>query len=214
MRVEAFLPALEEAFGDFPRSELPRDERFAEVHAEVPNVARPNNLALLNAAASLLEGDEVYVELGTFHGASLIAALLGNEARGIGVDRFGFRDATRERAEANLARYGVGDRAEILEGDAFDLLRGGALDGRTVGVYYYDAAHDYESHIQGLRLAEPHLAERALLIVDDSDWEQVGRATRDYLATQPRARLLLAVEGSSRGMPWWWEGMHVIVWAA
>lgn len=214
MKTERFLPALTEAFDDFPRSPLPRDLRFAEVHDAVTNLAQPNTLALTNVAASLLDPGEKYVEVGSFHGASFVSALLGNDVAGIGIDRFGFRDASRVQLEENLERFGVAERAEILEGDAFELLRAGALDGVSVGAYYYDAAHDYESQLEGLRLIEPHLSSRALLIVDDSDWEQVDRAIRDYLATQPRARSLLLVEGSSRDMPWWWEGMHVIEWRA
>src|SRR2546428_891484 len=97
-------------------------------------------------------------------------------------------EGSREQLERNLQRFG--GHATILERDAFELLRNGALEGRRVGVYYYDAAHDYESQLEGLRLVEPYLADRALLIVDDSDWERVQRAIADYLAEQPRAREL------------------------
>jgi hypothetical protein len=104
-------------------------------------------------------------------------------------------------------------RPTILEGDAFELLRGSALAGRRVAVYYYDAAHDYESQLAGLRLIEPYLAERALLIVDDSDWERVAKATSDYLAGQPQARMLFDILGKSHGQPDWWEGVHVLAWS-
>ena len=126
--------------------------------------------------------DEAYVEVGVYHGASLIAALLGNEdARVIGIDSFGFRDGSLEKVEQNLERFGV-SRPEILVGDAFELVPSGALDGTPVGVWYYDAAHDYDSQVEGLRIAEPLLAPGALMIVDDTDWEQVARAMDDYLA--------------------------------
>jgi len=120
-------------------------------------------------------------------------------------------EGTRELIKANLRRYDLSGYT-LLEGDAFELLRGGTLAGRRVGVYYYDAAHDYESQVQGLRLVEPYLAEGALLIVDDTDWEQVARAMRDYLAGQPRADLLVELVGNDRGQPWWWEGVQVLRW--
>jgi hypothetical protein len=244
--VAGFVPALEEAFDDFPRSERPRDRRFAEVLEAVPGLARENNLALLNVAAGLLGPRESYVEVGTYRGTSLIAAMLGNAAslamppggrpgsarasgltqsekafidgpwrtaaqrEFVGIDNFSFRNGGREELAANLERFGV--RAEIIEGDAFELLRGGALAGKRLGVYYYDNGHQYEQHLDGLRLVEPYLASPALLIVDDSDWDQVACATRDYLAEQPRARLLLEIEGKDRGQPWWWEGVHVLAW--
>jgi predicted O-methyltransferase YrrM len=210
---DRFLRELPELFDDFPRSEHPRDRRFQPVAEEVENLAKENNLALLNVAASCLGQDEAYVEVGVFHGASLIAAMLGNEdKRFVGVDTFDFRDASLEKVEANLERFGL-PRPEILVGDAFALVPGGALEGTAVGLWYYDAAHDYDSQIEGLRIAEPLLAPGALIIVDDTDWADVERAMDDYLAAQPRARRILSIDGNTRGFPQWWEGMQVLRWA-
>lgn len=214
MNAERFLEELERLFEDFPRSEHPRDRRFAPIAEGVENLARENNLALLNAAASCLDDGEAYVEVGVFHGASLIAAMLGNEdKRFVGIDSFGFRDASLDKVEANLARFGL-PRPEILVGDAFELVPAGALDGTRVGVWYYDASHSYEAQLEGLRMAEPLLAPGALVVVDDTDWEDVARALEDYLAEQPRATRILTIDGNTRGAPQWWEGMQVLLWEA
>lgn len=212
LNAERFLAELPGLFEDFPRSEHPRDRRFRPVVDEVTNLASESVLALLNLAASHVEPDEAYVEIGVFHGASLIAAMSGNEGpRFMGIDSFGFRDASLEQVKANLGRFGL-PTPEILVGDAFELVRGGALDGTQIGLWYYDAAHDYDSQVEGLRIAEPNLAPGALVIVDDTDWEQVERAMDDYLAAQPRARRLLTIDGKSRGQPQWWEGMQILEW--
>lgn len=203
------LPAL---FEDFPLSEHPIDRRFRRVADEVENLARENNLALLNLAAVCLDAGEAYVEVGTYHGASLIAAMLGNEdKRFVAIDRFEFRDASLARVEENLERFEL-PRPDILAGDVFDLVSSGALEGVRAGVWYYDALHTYEAQTAGLRAAEAFLAPGALVIVDDSDWEQVAKAIDDYLDSQPRARRLLSVAGSTHGLPHWWEGMAVLVW--
>ncbi len=212
MNADRFLEELPRLFQDFPRSEHPRDRRFQPVVEQVTNLASENVLALLNLAASLLEPDEAYVEIGVFHGASLIAAMTGNEGRRfVGIDSFGFRDASLGQVERNLERFGL-PAPEVLVGDAFELVPGGALDDMSIGLWYYDAAHDYDSQVEGLRMAEPHLAPGALVIVDDTDWEQVERALDDYLARQPRARRLLTIDGKSRGQPQWWEGVQVLEW--
>ena len=222
MDPEKFAQELPRLFEDFPRSEHPSRLRFDDVVSGVPNLAQENNLALVNLAASLLEPGESYVEAGTYMGASLIAAMRGNEGKDfVAIDSFGFGPlevkgrslpkAGRKALEANLARFGA-EGATILEGDVFELLRGGAPEGRTVGVWYYDAAHDHESQLDALRLIEPWLAERALVVVDDSDWEDVARATREYLASQPKARLLLEIQGADHGQPWWWEGVQALGW--
>jgi hypothetical protein len=219
-RFAAELPAL---FDNFPRSEHPRGTRFDDVTAGVPNLAMENNLALVNLAVSLLDPGESYVEEGTYMGASLIASARGNKGADlVAIDNFSFGPtevagrslpaASRAALDANLGRFDV-HGATILEGDALEVLRGDGLAGRAVGVFYYDACHDYDAQLEALRLVEPYLADPALVIVDDTDWAQVGRAMRDYLAGQPRARLLVEIAGSSGGQPWWWEGMQVLAYA-
>jgi len=214
VEADRFLEELPRLFEDYPRSEHPRDRRFQAVAEDVENLARENNLALINLAASCLEEGEAYVEIGVYHGASLVSAMLGNEGkRFAGVDSFGFRDASLEKVEANLARYGL-EVPAIVVGDAFELVPSGALGETRVGVWYYDAAHSFEAQVQGLRIAEPLLVPGALVIVDDTDWEDVEWAMDAYLAEQPRARRVLTIEGKTRGAPQWWEGMQVLVWDA
>lgn len=212
MDAERFLRELPGLFEDFPRSEHPLDRRFAPIVEQVENLTAENNLALLNLAAACLGPEEAYVEVGVFHGASLIAAMRGNEDRRfVGIDDFGFRDASLEKVEQNLAHFGL-PRPELLVGDAFELVPSGALADSPVGVWYYDASHSYEAQLDGLRIAEPWLAAGALIIVDDTDWEQVERAMDNYVAEQPRARRILSIDGKDRGFPQWWEGMQVLVW--
>jgi hypothetical protein len=120
--------------------------------------------------------------------------------------------ASREGLEDNLRRFDA-KGATILEGDVFELLEGGVLGDRRVGVYYYDGPHGYREQLRGLRAIEPWLADEALLVVDDLDWERVGRATRDYLAGQPRARMLVELPGAEKGRPQWWDGVAVLGWS-
>lgn len=212
MDFERFLRELPDLFDDFPRSEHPRDRRFARVAVEVESLAKENNLALLNLAASCLDEGEAYVEVGVFHGASLAAAMLGNEDRRfVGIDSFEFRDATLDAVERNLAAFRL-PRPELHVGDVFELVPGGALDDVRAGVWYYDAVHTYDAQLDGLRVAEPMLAPGALVIVDDTDWMEVERALDDYLSEQPRVRRILTIDGKDRGFPQWWEGMEVLVW--
>jgi len=212
VNIEAFLAQLSEEFDDFPHSERPRDLRFAEVLEAVPGLAQPNNLALLNVAARCLDEGESYVEVGTYRGTSLIAAMIGNDGDFVALDNWSMGEGSGEQLELNLARFGLSGRPDLLEGDAFETLRSGALEGRTVGVYYYDNGHEYEQQLDGMRLIEPYLASPALVIVDDTDWERVERAVDDYLEQQPRATEILEIDGKDRGHPEWWEGMRIVRW--
>jgi predicted O-methyltransferase YrrM len=212
MDADRFIAGLPTLFDDFPRSEHPRDRRFAPILEQVENLASENVLALLNLAAFCLGPDEAYVEVGVLYGASLIAATLGNEdKRIVGIDNFSLWEGSREKVEENVERFGLA-KPGLLEGDVFELVRGGALEGTKIGVWYYDASHAYEKQLEGLRIAEPYLVPGALVVVDDTDWKDVERAMDDYLAAQPRARRVLELDGKERGSPQWWEGMQVFVW--
>ena len=185
--------------------------RFAELLDDVSGLATPNTLALLNVAARCLGEGESYVEVGTYHGTSLIAAMLGNEDRDfVAIDNWSFEDTSRAQLDANLARYGL--HATMVEGDAFETLRSGVLAGKRVGAYYYDNGHAYEQQLDGMRLIEPYLASPALVIVDDTDWERVARAVDDYLAEQPRATEIFRADGKGFDRPEWWDGMRVLRW--
>jgi predicted O-methyltransferase YrrM len=208
MDVDRFLRELPGLFDDYPASEHPRDRRFARVLADVPGLATENCLALLNLAAACLEPGEAYVEAGSYRGTSLISAGLGTCAPLVGIDRFSMEGSSRELLETNLAAAGLA--ATIVEADVLEALGGNALAGIRAGVFYYDADHSYAAVLEALRAVRPHLAPRALVVVDDSDWERVARAVRDFLAGEPRARLVLDLKGASHGQPQWWEGVQAL----
>jgi predicted O-methyltransferase YrrM len=217
--VERFAAELPGLFDEFPRSAQPSGRRFEDLIDGIPNLAAENVLALLNLAASLLGPGESYVEVGTYYGASLIGAMRGNTGDFVAIDAFEFGPlevrgkqlpaASRAGLEENLRGFGA-EHATILEGDAFAVLEGGALGSRRVGVYYYDGPHGYREQLRGLRAVEPWLADEALLVIDDLDWKQVARATRDYLAQEPRARLLFEIAGEAEDSPQWWAGVAVL----
>jgi predicted O-methyltransferase YrrM len=212
MDVDRFEPALHALFDEFPISSEPHGRRFTRILEEVPGLTRENNLALLNLAASMLEPGETYVEVGTYRGTSLIGAMVGNDdVDFVAIDNFSMSGSSREALEQNLKHFAL-ELPTIIEGDAFEVVPAGALDGKSVGVYYYDEGHTYEKQLDGLRMIEPWLADRALLIIDDTDWPDVERATRDYLEQQPKARLLVWIPGKDNGYPAWWEGVKVLAW--
>ena len=221
MDIERFVAGLPALFEDFPASPHPRGTRFDDVLERTPNLAEENVLALLNLAASLLAPGESYVEVGSYYRREpdrrdarqrrrlrRDRPLRVRAARGEGRQ---LPAASRAGLEENLRRFDA-EGATILEGDAFEVLEGGRLGDRRVGVYYFDGPHDYDSEVRGLRAVAPWLADEALLVVDDHDWDDVARATRDYLAAEQRAELLFDIPGGDRGEPQWWDGVAVLGW--
>jgi hypothetical protein len=50
------------------------------------------------------------------------------------------------------------------------------------------------------------------VICDNADRDAVRGAVDEWLAQQPRARLILELGGGTRGQPWWHDGIVVARW--
>ena|SRR5215218_9985987 len=213
MDLEAFQAKLAGLFGGDLRADHPVDRRFRDVLADVPGMATEHKLALLNLAAAHLGPGEAYLEVGSFKGLSLIGAMLGNPGRRFyaieNFLEFNPDGTARVELEANLARWAGPGRARVLEGDCFDLLRHGQGPEEPVGVYFYDGAHGRLLHYLALGVAEPWLADRALVVIDDASWPIVARATDRYVAAHPGYRLLFDLAADHEEDPRWWNGVRV-----
>ena len=174
MDPDRFEPALHALFDEFPVSPNPNGRRFTRILDEVPGLASENNLALLNLAASMLEPGESYVEVGSLRGTSLIAAMVGNDdADFVAIDDFSMDDASPQAPRAATSSSSGStcrrsSRATRSRSSLQARSRASASASTTT-----TPGHSYEQQIDGLRMIEPWLADRALLIVDDTDWEQV-----------------------------------------
>jgi predicted O-methyltransferase YrrM len=138
----------------------------SEVMAEMEAVAERDSVPIVHweagrFLASLCRAlDPVVLEVGTAIGYSTL-----HMAEQLGRGRVVTLEIDPDRASQArdfLGRGGVAERVEIVEGDARDTIA--SLEG-PFDLLFVDAAKDeYRSYIE---LAEPKLAERALLVVDN-----------------------------------------------
>jgi predicted O-methyltransferase YrrM len=143
-----------------------RPER-SEVMAEMESVAQRDSVPivswetgrLLATLVGALDPERV-LEVGTAIGYSTLHMA---EALGRGRIWTLERDASRiEQARRFLDRAGVGEKVEIVEGDALESIE--SLDG-PFDVLFLDASKDeYQRYLE---IAEPKLSDRALLVVDN-----------------------------------------------
>ena len=191
MDTAAFLQAIPSLFvgGDVAEGELV-DDRFAAVAADTSGFTTPTVLAILHLAATLLPADEAYLEVGTFQGRSLCGTMHGlSSGHFYGVENFsefGMMGAeARQALTANLSRWTDDGLLTLLEGDSFEVLSRPELIQQPVGVYFYDGAHTLLTHYLALGVAEPLLADHALVLIDDAGWPLVRRATERYIRERP-----------------------------
>ena len=216
MDVAGFVADLTAAFGGDPFADHPVDRRFQRVVDEVDGMTTEHTLTLLNLAVGRMADDEVYLEVGSYRGRSLVGALLDRpKARAVAVEsfrEFGVDPAAGEaQLLATLERFGCLDGVTFVRGEAFRVLRPG-LAADPVGVYFYDGAHSRVAQYLGLAMAEALLADRALVVVDDASWRQVDAATRQYVAHHPGYRLLLDLAADRDFDPRWCNGVKVFAW--
>ena len=213
MDTAAFAARLPGCFpGGDPYADTPLDRRFAKVVETVDGMSTEHTLTLLNLAASMLPAGESYLEVGSYRGRSVVGAALGNPERAFTAIE-NFREFGLDPAESEhmlrvaLTDWDVADQVRLLRGDAFRLIGNGLPE--PVGVYFYDGAHSRLAQHLGLGLAEPVLADEALVVVDDATWPQVARSTARYVARHPGYRPLFDLRADRPEDPRWCNGVKV-----
>jgi predicted O-methyltransferase YrrM len=170
-------------------------------------MATENKLALLNLAARHLEPGETYLEVGAWAGCSILGAALGNVGPFCTIDDFSQFGGPIDDFRRNLEAFGRTD-ITLYEGDAWEVLAAAPFP-RPVGVFFYDGGHSLDDQYRAFSRVEPLLADRALIIVDDTAWDWVAAADARFVRGRAEYTRLLRFESPENGEPRWWNGMEV-----
>jgi glycosyltransferase involved in cell wall biosynthesis len=128
----------------------------------------------INALVGSLK-DARYLEIGSYTGSTLSAAIFGNSVTAMVIDNWSqFGGPVRDFMH-NVATFrGPAARVSVLESD----FR--AVDYQHIGkfnVYLFDGPHTERDHYDALNLVLPALDNTFVLVVDDWDWGQVRSGT-------------------------------------
>ncbi|MGH7950263.1 MAG: class I SAM-dependent methyltransferase [Candidatus Binataceae bacterium] len=221
MRFADFLARCRAEWPSFPDSRAlasalhPATRDLAGVLTHVEGMATENKLKLLSLAAASLDPDEVYVEVGSFRGATLIGAARNN--RGVRIfacDNFSQFDGAAAVLRENLARHAPGSHVNFFDMEFRKFLLRAPWQPARIGAYFYDGRHFFADQYDALALAAPHFAHDALIIIDDSNKSAV-RAANALFARKTRCleRVLDVITPSNKS-PTWWNGVQVFRWRA
>lgn len=184
-------------------------------------------LALLRTLAGrLVKGEHAYVEIGVYRGLTLSSVARATDGPCVGIDDFSLFNPSgdnRRRVEEVLVEHGL-DHVELLDMDAEVALGsfGERFPDRRIGLLFVDGGHDHRSQLIALLLARRHLADGAVIVIDDTNYRHVRQATEDFLRTFPEFALVAQAgtashpanmgateeEAVRRG---WWNGVQVLV---
>jgi hypothetical protein len=185
-----------------------------EVNKKVPGFSGPHIMSLLNVAVANLGDGEIYLEVGTYRGKTLIGAMIGTNKEGYGVDDFSeFCDNPDEREiEINnrIKEFKLDKNVTFFRGKNVQFV-----PPKPIGVYFYDGNHDSTPGFEALTWAVPHLADTALIVVDDFSgegvWESVHRFTSVF-KNEARVFFSMHTDNFPRAHEDWWNGVIVLGW--
>lgn len=174
----------------------PKSEQFQQV-LNLDSGKIPRNLIpLLNGAVASLGANEIYCEIGTEGGFTLISALLNQPqaiAYAINPNSDFIPEGNRlDQLFENLHQFNLEDQVcfynQNLEEFLLELQH--LETNLKIGVYLVQGSPDYRSTLLALLLAQPLLSDSALIIVNHGNINFVQQAIWDFLASCPKVELL------------------------
>jgi protein O-GlcNAc transferase len=220
MDYQNFLTRLPELFNDWGKETIqPKSDLFSKALSQIQGMTTANVMQLLNCAVAQMDAGEIYCEVGTYRGSTLVGAMLEQSGKlACAVDNFSEFDTKGEnlaKLQENLSGFNLQEQVIFHNQDFEGFLIGLQQQYRhKVGVYFYDGAHDYRSQLMGLLLATPLLADGALIVIDDSNSDTVQQGIWDFIAAYPNCRSLLNLPTPIARHPSFWNGIHVLGWSS
>ncbi|MBC6446011.1 O-methyltransferase [Actinokineospora xionganensis] len=183
--------------------------RSSLLEHRLPTIQVDDNAARLLQLLTTLRAPRRVLEIGTLFGYSTIHLARGLPA-GATLTSLEVDPRAADVARANLGKAGVGDRVEVITGDARDYLRAAPRD--EFGLIFIDA--DKRSYVDYLKLAFPLLESGGLLVADDAfavgdfggervagDDDAEAAAIRTYVAAVARSpHLFSCFAGTESGL--------------
>lgn len=187
------------------------------VSVDVPGLTSPRVQTLLN---NLAQAVDIYLEVGSYLGATACAVLKDNPISLIAVDKWQEQIQSQDGTVTssndvdtfikNIEKYKGSSRVKILNQDLFTVDVSVMLD--SVKMFFYDGPHDAASTQRAVEHYWPALAEEAILVFDDANWQGVVEGARNGINSCNGLvlyeKMLLNSEENKNE---WWNGVYVLV---
>ena len=176
---------------------------------DVPRMSTMAIGAVLNLAVASMPPGHAFVNVGTWHGYTLLAAMAGNPAAlCVGIDDFSEHGGPREEFNARFEHFRT-PRHTFHDMDYRDYLA--RVHEGPIGVYLYDGEDTYEAELEALQAAEPFFGDGCLVMADDTNRGHRRKAMFDF-AEQSRDEYSVVLDahtGANRH-PTFWNGTLVL----
>lgn len=161
--------------------------------------------------------DARYLEIGTWQGSTICSAMFGNKATVVCIDNWSEFGGPKDVFLENFYKFRGESNASFIEHDCFT-LKASILP--KFNIYLYDGNHTEESHYKALLHYYDNLDDVFIFIVDDWNWEDVRKGTRDSfsklgLTVVYEHEIRMTQDNSHTSHPLanqtWWNGIYCAV---
>ncbi len=192
---------------------LPENARDSRNNlAEILRIPRMSTFAIgaiLNEGVARLCDEQCFVNVGVWHGFTLLSGMIGNaRKRCIGIDNFSEFDSPKEITTTRFQKY-KSDSHDLYDMDYRAYFA--EVHQGEIGLYLYDGNHSYENQLHGLRIAEPYFSGNCCIVVDDTNREEPRQATLDFIRSSSYTyRILLDQKTCIPDHPTFWDGIMIL----
>lgn len=199
------------------------EAEFASIRTLCPGLSSPKLGKILNFAGRHLENGEIYLEIGTFTGYTLISASHHNTNRQFwGIDNMRLlgdktskekQDWVRNRLKINLDHFKYGNHHFIED----DYRNVNLAPDKKIGVFLIDGHHTKDEVIENFSWAESRLADNALILIDDISAWGVGDGVDEWVKSHSdeykeffRMNVYHPPDDVDHWSPAFWNGLSMV----
>lgn len=167
---------------------------------------------------NLLNTDDArYLEIGTWKGSSVCAAMCDNKANVTCIDNWSEFGGPKNEFLVNFNKFKGNNNATFIEDDCYKV---DVSKLSKFNIYMYDGNHSNESHYKALLHYYECLDDIFIFIVDDWNWEDVRNGTLNSiqklnLKVLYEKEIRLTWDNSVTPEPLlsktWWNGIYVAI---
>jgi predicted O-methyltransferase YrrM len=184
----------------------------------IPGLTSARVKTLLNLLAS---GVGSYMEVGSYLGATAAAVLHNNPLQAHFIDNWQEQiqpknegitlpPNSQEEFEKNITPFVGNSNVNVINSDMFEVDT--TAYNRSIQMFFYDGPHDYQSTYNALTYYYSALANEAIIVMDDANWDGVVDATikalEDNGAQITYQKMML---NSEENIQEWWNGLFIAV---
>ncbi len=164
---------------------------------------------LINQLVTALPDDQSFCNVGVWHGFPFLSGIINNPTKPcVGVDNFSQFGGPKNQFISRFNQYKSEHHIffDLDYRDYFALKHTG-----EIGFYIYDGNHKSEHQFEGLRIAEPHLAKGAYILIDDINDDGPIEGTLQFIKESAHSyQILFEQHTAHNSHPTFWNGVALL----